>query len=602
MQSSSGTPIYRPLDSLRREIRLVKLLPAASDRTSVWCVLSHALLDDPDTHYEALSYLWGDEKYKTRINLDGREFPVDALCINQQDDVEKGGQVAFMTEIYKRADTVLSWLGPSAHRTDDLFDFLNDDNRFQGLRREGYPYEMQSKLRITWVGDAVREVFEENYVWRRIWIVQELCVTKKVRFCCGQKSITMDGMVSFVIYLNKFIDAIMKDARTWYHPGGRRGGKEHTPHQLMLGEWAREIDKTLTNLSYFNKRGKLLPNMQDAILEYGAWLASDRRDMIYALMGICEDSLDIKVDYTKGPKDLYCEFVKKCILSSGSLDILLIDSLYPSRSSPEAAANMKTSPQPHAIMAPLQNLPSWALDLGATLKDGSKLHHDLRFQNYDSGSEFEGRKDKGFSCILPNLENDTLYELSVGGLIVGEVSRIENGEPFEKKWSVDRIFRGSKKKDRYFTSDSHEEARCLTYLGDFDWANRYGGRLRGEKREQFLNVWKSLSSGPRGLFAPLTNTQKDDAVKVAIQSALSAEGKKFGMTDTEYYCLLPFSAELGDILFVPVKCRMPLVLRWLNNEEGDVRCRLIGSVYIHGLMDNEISEREDIDYNILKLV
>jgi hypothetical protein len=227
MKSRSGTPIYRPLGSLRREIRLVKLLPAASERTPIWCVLSQALLDDPDTHYEALSYLWGDEKDKKPIDLDGHKFPVtlnlesalqhlrlhdeprtlwiDALCINQQDDVEKGGQVAFMTEIYKRADTVLSWLGPSAYRTDDLFDFLNDKNRFRGLRRDGHPYEMQSELRIAWVDDAVRKVFEENHVWRHIWIVQELCVTKKVRFCCGQKSITMDGMVSFVTDLNKFI-------------------------------------------------------------------------------------------------------------------------------------------------------------------------------------------------------------------------------------------------------------------------------------------------------------------------------------------------------------------------------------------------------------
>jgi hypothetical protein len=42
---------------------------------------------------------------------------IDAVCINQCDDVEKSGQVALMREIYKGARTVLIRLGLASIET-----------------------------------------------------------------------------------------------------------------------------------------------------------------------------------------------------------------------------------------------------------------------------------------------------------------------------------------------------------------------------------------------------------------------------------------------------------------------------------------------------
>jgi hypothetical protein len=49
---------------------------------------------------------------------------VDAVCINQSDDVEKGRQVALMGEIYKRASSVLVWLAPASFETSKALEFL----------------------------------------------------------------------------------------------------------------------------------------------------------------------------------------------------------------------------------------------------------------------------------------------------------------------------------------------------------------------------------------------------------------------------------------------------------------------------------------------
>jgi hypothetical protein len=50
---------------------------------------------------------------------------IDAVCINQQDDEEKGRQVAMMDQIYKTATVVIVWLGPSEDYSDLVADSLD---------------------------------------------------------------------------------------------------------------------------------------------------------------------------------------------------------------------------------------------------------------------------------------------------------------------------------------------------------------------------------------------------------------------------------------------------------------------------------------------
>ena len=75
---------------------------------------------------------------------------VDALCINQADDDERGHQVGMMGEIYKRAQCVHAWLGLSTEETFDamvlmkhldamieprkLVEFLNDNDDLDRFR------------------------------------------------------------------------------------------------------------------------------------------------------------------------------------------------------------------------------------------------------------------------------------------------------------------------------------------------------------------------------------------------------------------------------------------------------------------------------------
>jgi hypothetical protein len=42
---------------------------------------------------------------------ESRLFWIDQICINQEDETEKGHQVQFMGEIFRRAYNVFAWLG-----------------------------------------------------------------------------------------------------------------------------------------------------------------------------------------------------------------------------------------------------------------------------------------------------------------------------------------------------------------------------------------------------------------------------------------------------------------------------------------------------------
>jgi hypothetical protein len=112
------------------------------------------------THlYEALSYVWGSVEDKQLIYIQpsddkgdnssagnvrclrvtknlhaalsrirdrvlDRVLWIDAICINQEDNKEKGHQVQSMAKIYASANRVIVWLGEEAGDTDGAFEAL----------------------------------------------------------------------------------------------------------------------------------------------------------------------------------------------------------------------------------------------------------------------------------------------------------------------------------------------------------------------------------------------------------------------------------------------------------------------------------------------
>lgn len=98
-------------------------------------------MSEEPTDYEAISYCWGAVKLSTPVLVNRMEYRVspslagalrrfrsedtvrylwaDALCINQYDNDEKSQQVSFIHSIFRKASSVLVWLGGAGMHTSD---------------------------------------------------------------------------------------------------------------------------------------------------------------------------------------------------------------------------------------------------------------------------------------------------------------------------------------------------------------------------------------------------------------------------------------------------------------------------------------------------
>lgn len=129
---------YTPLDRPTHSIRLLRLLPCSAEMD--YALETYDINEAPP--YIALSYVWGIDEPTHEIRLNGRVFLVrdnlwhallrlagelplgpaterlrdryfwiDALCINQNDLLERGHQVDLMGFIFSKADITIAWLG-----------------------------------------------------------------------------------------------------------------------------------------------------------------------------------------------------------------------------------------------------------------------------------------------------------------------------------------------------------------------------------------------------------------------------------------------------------------------------------------------------------
>ena len=222
---------YQPIDP-KDEMRILILLPPASpDETELHCEIATANISDKPS-YEAISYCWGAEVFpetlqvsdsslaitenlaaglrRFRLKDRARRLWVDAVCINQHDDKEKGHQVALMAKIYKNAECVLVWLGegsPDAHAGLDCIRKLANSAWKFGLKYEGPPgsrllgrsFEIQNKIAGQTLGIvtslfklaseldfvSIYAFFEQDW-YQRLWVVQEFVLASRFEIHNGQ--------------------------------------------------------------------------------------------------------------------------------------------------------------------------------------------------------------------------------------------------------------------------------------------------------------------------------------------------------------------------------------------------------------------------------
>ncbi|KAK7965824.1 uncharacterized protein PG986_000101 [Apiospora aurea] len=206
---------HNPLNREMNEIRLFDLSPGTDGDPITGRLLVVSL--DRKPRFDALSYVWGAPEPQTVIllrsdhsisigpslhlalpDLRRRWRPLtlwaDALCINQHDDEEKAHQVPLMSRIFRVTRMMKAWLN---HEIDPNCPALRAlpwlvENGYYNRKVQATPcwsntikrrlhmlQELESHDWNFW--EPASDILENEY-WSRLWIQQELDISRKVNF------------------------------------------------------------------------------------------------------------------------------------------------------------------------------------------------------------------------------------------------------------------------------------------------------------------------------------------------------------------------------------------------------------------------------------
>ena len=201
---------HRPLDRAKQEIRLLTIEPETVDG-QLALKLEDVSLEDADDDYDAISYTWGTSAAEhpvfverqlfyirenasrflwhcQRVRLPVERFWIDAICINQEDNVKKSWQVAMMDQIYSKACRTLVWLGED---NEDSLTATYIQQYVRARTEEDGPYNgnraLQKESQARKALDELEGQFSmlcTNPYWHRPWIVQEIVLARSESTAC----------------------------------------------------------------------------------------------------------------------------------------------------------------------------------------------------------------------------------------------------------------------------------------------------------------------------------------------------------------------------------------------------------------------------------
>jgi Heterokaryon incompatibility protein (HET) len=262
--------IYRDLPTTGRHIRLLtfnhKKLPN-DDPISI-NLETYDLDSKNRPSYWALSYTWGNPLHSNsqtaspvnekRITYNGQPFDVtenlydfmkrygdkkyywiDAVCINQKNDLEKNAQVSIMIWIYSKAASTFIWLGiadEAAMRTHDLVvKFVMARNKigpkaFKEIDDQDWKLDDKvffDKMGLEpWLADdwkAILDFFARSWFHRQ-WVVQEVIVQNSPMVFYGDRGMMWESLRFFILFTSKYWGLALRQVESELHRSGTPTG------------------------------------------------------------------------------------------------------------------------------------------------------------------------------------------------------------------------------------------------------------------------------------------------------------------------------------------------------------------------------------------
>jgi hypothetical protein len=619
--------VYRSLTPHKERIRLITLLPEthhsslaqyhgdedpSESSNSVSCTLSHVSLDNAPA-YTALSYNWGDATRRHAIFVNGATVMVtanlevalrhlrlqdepltlwiDALCIDQSDEVEKSEQLAQMRRIYAQALSVIAWLGPTVDNSDVALQWIQQyggqsfelgigtkpelrlrylleahDASWKGFadeRLKGFIEDLKEQLSPANPGHAhlitaLLKLFQRAY-WKRIWIVQELTSASSLLFMCGNRTVTHDSLNHALRLLRNFgqYDFLQRN--------------HSTPVAHSQGVSIISINTSnAINLLKFRRAAELSPLIH-LLRAFRRFQATDPRDKVFALLGIARDAeaLDLRPDYRKSCEDVYTD-IARTLIQNGYIELLSLCEV------PKQITGLPSWVHDWSLESFRSPLQQRALDRSA---QPIKTILEPRFSASGIDQKIDMRGGHTIGRETPLLLRATF---------LGEVRQL--GTDWKRqaeavgRWLLDLQRLSDLVPDT--SKMIHGRAHAVWRTAVADQEIRQGVRKPRLSEEKIRIVHESLKNVDMRLIdsQALIDAGLTDYCQ---QLQVVAQGRRPLLVSGDYLGIGPRETELGDLVFILLGADTPYILRRNSEDEA---LRLIGEAYVHGVMDGEAME------------
>ncbi|KAH7413344.1 heterokaryon incompatibility protein-domain-containing protein [Cadophora sp. MPI-SDFR-AT-0126] len=299
---------YHPLQPF--EIRLLRI-PLYTFNEKLELTLGHYICDSDYRcveAYTALSYCWGDASDTVPIlvnnsrlaitrslqaalrELKRREYEyvwIDAICINQNDNEERGHQILKMRNIYHNAQATVVWLGEEDKHTKKAFDMCNilkgDFSKYLFItevvespfikRIKELSGNHPEKLKILEGWESLAALIALPY-WARTWIIQEVAISSSATLLWGSQTMDIDTLRLSLETLRKYSPTI------WSY----FEGIEHITGLVSLRKSVDDVRRRVHAIETSSAED-LLGVLSLSCLSK----ASELRDKVFGVLGLAHD-------------------------------------------------------------------------------------------------------------------------------------------------------------------------------------------------------------------------------------------------------------------------------------------------------------------------
>ena len=639
----------------RSEIRLLQLESEESSATGVGtgpirCSISHVSLDGKPT-YTAVSYRWtggpsvihvcdGDTQRRLHVcaNLEaalrqirdhtqttrpGLLIWADAICINQEDEVEKSWQVGMMGRIYEQAAFTLVWLGEDggergefalqqlrvfgeAHASrqsptryfvqsgHDPFCLVEragelESDMLEDFTRSAKCGSMGEDMEQAWA--AVALLLEREY-WSRVWMIQEVALSRMIFILCGGE--VTNGFylpVALSVFQQRFDwpGLMMKVQRGeayskllwWIGTKLMVGTQAVFMTKLLLWGSRRQRDMALSGP--YGPRIPLTALLCKACLPSARFYATNRSDLVYALLGLSSDAseLDISPDYSLSDSEVYTNVARSLLTKQHHTWILSLNH------------------HPKSIPDLPSWVPDWSVASPCVALQRSRINEATSIRSTTSTiSSTPSVLDEEFDASRGLSSNNSPPSSSLGLLglnvvFMDEVAAVghsyselgSNSEQFEKGKPDHRTRLWLLELQRLLTSAvSKGDGHRSTRIARVAMTGHNIGQITSRTGVSPGTALEDVASLVPGILAGLLE-QGTEHLYLPLSGVISiyCRNRRAFVTSKGRLGIGSLDTKIGDAAAVVLGAQVPFLLRMA----AERRWQLVGEVYIEGLMQGE---------------